>query len=82
MARVQPLTPDALRREVEEGTVDTVSVAITDMQGRLQGKRIDADYFVEEVLTGYTEGCNYLMAVDVDMKVYPGVIFFSIFSND
>ncbi len=72
MARIQPLTPDALRREVEEGTVDTVAVAITDMQGRLQGKRIDADYFVEDVMTGYTEGCNYLMAVDVDMNTVDG----------
>jgi len=72
MARSQPLTPDALRREVEEGTIDTVAVAITDMQGRLQGKRIDADYFVEEVMTGYTEGCNYLMAVDVDMNTVDG----------
>ena len=72
MARPQPLTPDAVRREVDEGRVDTVAVAITDMQGRLQGKRIDADYFVEEVMTGYTEGCNYLMAVDVDMNTVDG----------
>ena len=72
MARPLPLTPDALRREVDEGTIDTVAVAITDMQGRLQGKRIDADYFVEEVMTGYTEGCNYLMAVDVDMNTVDG----------
>lgn len=72
MARPQPLTPEALRREVDEGLVDTVAVAITDMQGRLQGKRIDADYFVEEVMTGYTEGCNYLMAVDVDMNTVDG----------
>ncbi len=72
MARPQPLTPDDLRREVDEGTIDTVAVAITDMQGRLQGKRIDADYFVEEVMTGYTEGCNYLMAVDVDMNTVGG----------
>ncbi len=42
MARPQPLTPEDVRREVDEGRIDTVAVAITDMQGRLQGKRIDA----------------------------------------
>jgi glutamine synthetase len=72
MARPEPLTPEDVRREVAMGTIDTVAVAITDMQGRLQGKRIDADYFVEEVMAGYTEGCNYLMAVDIDMNTVDG----------
>ncbi|MDQ1307064.1 MAG: glutamine synthetase, partial [Actinomycetota bacterium] len=52
MARPEPLTPAIVRQEVASGLIDTVSVAITDMQGRLQGKRIDADYFVEEVMDG------------------------------
>ena len=72
MARPHPLTPDDVRQGTEAGTIDTVAVALTDMQGRLQGKRIDADYFVEEVMTGHTEGCNYLMAVDVDMNTVDG----------
>jgi glutamine synthetase len=72
MARPEPLTPAIVRQEVASGLIDTVSVAITDMQGRLQGKRIDADYFVEEVMDGHTEGCNYLMAVDVDMNTVDG----------
>ena len=72
MARPAPLTSEELRRAVAEGAIDTVSVAITDMQGRLQGKRIDADYFVDEVMEGYTEGCNYLMAVDIDMNTVDG----------
>ena len=38
----------------------------------LQGKRIDADYFVDDVMEGYTEGCNYLMAVDIDMNTVDG----------
>ena len=63
---------ETLRRDVDAGRVDTVNVAITDMQGRLQGKRIDADYFVDEVMEGYTEGCNYLMAVDIDMNTVDG----------
>ena len=72
MSRPQPLTPDSLRAAVEDGTVDTVAVSITDMQGRLQGKRMDADFFLEDVMGSHTEGCNYLMAVDVDMNTVDG----------
>ncbi|GAA1698165.1 glutamine synthetase family protein [Kribbella yunnanensis] len=61
-----------LRDLVGTGEVDTVLVAITDMQGRLQGKRCGARYFVEEVLRHGTEGCNYLLAVDVDMNTVDG----------
>ncbi|WP_460446535.1 glutamine synthetase family protein [Angustibacter aerolatus] len=57
---------------ISEGTVDTVVVAFTDMQGRLQGKRIHAPFFVDEVLPHGTEGCNYLLAVDVDMNTVGG----------
>ena len=77
MSRPQPLTPEDVRREVDDGRIDTVAVAITDMQGRLQGKRLDADYFVDEVMTGYAEGCNYLMAVDVDMNTVDGYVMSS-----
>ena len=57
---------------VESGDVDTVLLAITDMQGRLQGKRLDARYFMDDVLAHGTEGCNYLLAVDVDMNTVDG----------
>jgi glutamine synthetase len=66
------LTLDALRTAVAEGTIDTVVLAITDMQGRLQGKRLDARYFLDVVLEHGTEGCNYLLAVDVDMNTVSG----------
>jgi len=52
--------------------VDTVVVAITDMQGRLQGKRCAARYFLEEVVPNAAEACNYLLAVDVDMRTVDG----------
>ncbi len=67
-----PLSLDQLRTEAAAGTVDTVLVAFTDMQGRLQGKRLSARYFLEETLTHGTEGCNYLLAVDVDMNTVEG----------
>ena len=66
------LTLDVLRDRVDAGEVDTVLVAITDMQGRLQGKRCGARYFLEQVAAHGTEGCNYLMAVDVDMNTVEG----------
>ncbi|TYB67200.1 glutamine synthetase [Nonomuraea sp. PA05] len=61
-----------LRDEVASGRIDTVLLAIADMQGRLQGKRLSARYFLEEVLHHGSEGCNYLLAVDVDMNTVPG----------
>jgi glutamine synthetase len=63
---------EELRRQVESGEVDTVLVGITDMQGRLQGKRLHAKYFLDVVLEHATEGCNYLLAVDVDMNTVDG----------
>src|SRR6478736_5220948 len=63
------LTVDQLRAGVLAGEVDTVIVAFTDMQGRLQGKRIHGQFFIDHVLENGTEGCNYLLAVDVDMDL-------------
>ncbi|NUS45857.1 MAG: glutamine synthetase [Mycobacteriaceae bacterium] len=61
-----------LMQDVDAGTIDTVLVAMTDMQGRLQGKRCSARYFVDEVLDHATEACNYLLAVDVEMTTVAG----------
>ncbi|MBG0812948.1 glutamine synthetase family protein [Planomonospora sp. ID82291] len=61
-----------LRGEVAAGRIDTVLLAVTDMQGRLQGKRLSARYFLEEVAEHAAEGCSYLLAVDVDMNTVDG----------
>jgi glutamine synthetase len=61
-----------LRAEVDAGTIDTVLLAITDMQGRLQGKRLSAGHFLDEVAHHGAEGCNYLLAVDVEMNTVEG----------
>ena len=66
------LSVDQLRKAVADGSVDTVIVAMTDMQGRLTGKRIHGQFFLDEVLKHGTEGCNYLLAVDVDMNTVAG----------
>ena len=66
------LTLEDLKARISEGRIDTVVVAFTDMQGRLQGKRLHASYFLEHVLKQGVEGCNYLLAVDVDMNTVSG----------
>ncbi len=66
------MTIDDLRRAEEAGEVDTVLLAMTDMQGRLQGKRLTAKHFLKEVAHHGAESCNYLLAVDVDMATVEG----------
>src|SRR6478752_8695842 len=66
------LTVDQLRADIESGAIDTVITAFTDMQGRLQGKRIHGQFFLDRVLGHGTEGCNYMLAVDVDMNTVGG----------
>ncbi len=63
---------EELREEVSQGAIDTVVLAMTDMQGRLQGKRLTAGHFLGEVLEHGAESCNYLLAVDVDMNTVDG----------
>src|SRR6187401_311344 len=66
------LTLEQLSAAIEAGDVDTVVVAFTDMQGRLQGKRLHGQYFKDVVVPHGTEGCNYLLAVDVEMNTVDG----------
>ena len=63
---------DTLSAEVDAGRIDTVLIAMTDMQGRLQGKRLTATHFLDEVVEHDAEGCNYLLAVDVEMNTVEG----------
>ncbi|MCX4536224.1 glutamine synthetase family protein [Streptomyces sp. NBC_00841] len=70
--RTPPLAVEELRLLVESGEIDTVVLAFPDMQGRLQGKRFAAAFFLEEVMEHGTEGCNYLLAVDTDMNTVDG----------
>ncbi|WP_328889932.1 glutamine synthetase family protein [Streptomyces sp. NBC_00316] len=70
--RTAPLAVEELRVLVGNGEIDTVVLAFPDMQGRLQGKRFAAGFFLDEVLEHGTEGCNYLLAVDTDMNTVDG----------
>jgi len=71
-ARPGMLTLDELRALVAAGTVDTVELSLTDMQGRLQGKRLSAEFFLDRVAEHEAEACSYLLAVDVDMNTVDG----------
>src|SRR6266550_2139502 len=71
--REPALSKDQLASEVEKGFIDTVVVAFTDMQGHLMGKRVDAEYFMVSAGHGESvEGCNYLLALDMEMDPIPG----------
>ncbi|MFI1768228.1 glutamine synthetase family protein [Streptomyces sp. NPDC020800] len=70
--RTPPLSVEELRALVADGEIDTVVLAFPDMQGRLQGKRFAARFFLDDVLQHGTEGCNYLLAVDTEMNTVDG----------
>ncbi|WP_237234393.1 glutamine synthetase family protein [Rothia nasisuis] len=66
------LTLEELKTLHKSGDIDTVIVAVVDMQGRLQGKRLTSEFFLDGIYEHGTESCNYLLAVDVEMNTVPG----------
>ena len=66
------LTLDELRAVSTPARSTPCCSAFTDMQGRLQGKRCAAPYFLDEVVPHAAEACNYLLAVDVEMNTVDG----------
>ncbi|MCV3764660.1 glutamine synthetase family protein [Rhizobium sp. TRM95796] len=62
---------DDLKKDVAEGRIDTVLAVQVDMQGRLMGKRFQAQYFVESAYEE-THSCNYLLATDMEMETVSG----------
>ena len=63
---------DELKLQIEQGTIDTVLTCIVDMQGRLMGKRLHAEAFLEIADGGETHCCNYLLATDLEMATPDG----------
>jgi len=67
------LTPKELEQGVADGSIDNVIVAFTDMQGRLMGKRVQGKFFVEDEIGDHgIEGCNYLLALEMEGDPVPG----------
>ncbi|WP_339947627.1 glutamine synthetase family protein [uncultured Albimonas sp.] len=65
------LTLEELRAAVEAGDIDTVLAVQVDMQGRLMGKRFQAEFFLEGAVEE-THACNYLQATDMEMETVQG----------
>ncbi|MGI9412707.1 MAG: glutamine synthetase family protein, partial [Hyphomicrobiales bacterium] len=65
------LSLDQLREDVAAGSVDTVLACQIDMQGRLMGKRFQAEFFCDSAWEE-THSCNYLQATDMEMYTVPG----------
>ena len=65
------LTLDELKKAVADGEIDTVLACQVDMQGRLMGKRFQADFFLESGVDE-THCCNYLLATDLEMYTVDG----------
>ena len=65
------LTFENLKRAVTAGEIDTVLACMVDQQGRLIGKRFQAEFFVDSA-HAETHCCNYLLADDIDMEPVPG----------
>ena len=61
------LSVDELRKEADEGTIDTVVTAFTDMQGRLFGKRIQIEYFLDEVTAHLASGDARIAVMFLDL---------------
>jgi glutamine synthetase len=62
--------PD-LESRIRAGEIDTVISAITDLQGRLMGKRVTGDFFLEHAREG-THFCTYLLGTDMEMRTPSG----------
>jgi glutamine synthetase len=72
MAASGRLTLDQLGAAVDAAEIDTVIVGFCDMQGRLMGKRVHGPAFLDGIAQHGAEGCNYLLAIDVDMNTIEG----------
>ena len=66
-------TPEELTALVAAGEIDTVLLAFVDMQGRLQGKQLGAEYFLADVLDHGAGACSYLLSVEVEMAPQEGL---------
>ena len=61
-----------LRQMVRDGHIDTVIVALTDMQGRLMGKRVQAEAFLNGIVDHGIHFCTYLLGTDMEMNTPDG----------
>ena len=63
---------EELEGMIRDGRIDTLVVAITDMQGRLMGKRVQAQAFLDGVIDHGAHFCTYLLGTDMEMNTPEG----------
>jgi glutamine synthetase len=61
-----------LEAAVRDGRIDTIVVAFTDMQGRLMGKRVHGQAFLDGVIDHGAHFCTYLLGTDMEMNTPEG----------
>jgi len=61
-----------LERQVRDGEIDTLIVALTDMQGRLMGKRVQGQAFLNGAIDHGAHFCTYLLGTDMEMNTPDG----------
>jgi glutamine synthetase len=71
------LDPAGLDLAIRDGRIETVVTAFPDLYGRLMGKRIHGDFWLEEVAGHGVHACDYLLACDMEMDPTPGYAFTS-----
>ena len=57
---------------VRDGSIDTLVVALTDMQGRLMGKRVQGQAFLNGAIDHGAHFCTYLLGTDMEMNTPDG----------
>ena len=70
--RSQPGSRSSRASSVRDGQIDTLIVALTDMQGRLMGKRVQAQAFLDGVIDHGAHFCTYLLGTDMEMNTPDG----------
>jgi glutamine synthetase len=67
-----PKQLEELRQLIRDGGVDTVILALTDMQGRLVGKRVQAEAFLKGVVNHGIHFCTDLLGTEMEMTTPDG----------
>jgi glutamine synthetase len=69
------LTLKALEDKIHSGEIDTILAVFPDLYGRLIGKRINGDFFLDHIASGGMHACDYLLTADMEMDVVEGYDF-------
>ena len=69
------LTLDELNQKVANDEIDTILVVFPDHYGRIVGKRVPGQFFVDSIAGHGMHACNYLLTVDMEMDVVEGYKF-------